>query len=503
MDDSITISVQNGALCETTQGSNILSALAAAGISVSAPCGRQGICGKCKVKLIRGIVRIAGNQVNEGEFFSACKGIAFSDIGIFLPDELSEMQIPPSVNIRKVNHAGVALDIGTTTIQAELVDLENGESLETISVINKQRQYGADVLTRIYAAQNGQLRGLFEIINHQTEEILRQYISKWNLAAIEKCAVSGNTTMLHLFCNVDPCSMGKAPFTPAFLEEKYFDGPELSLSAKKITLLPGISAFIGADIASGLAFLDILNHGEDALFIDIGTNGETALWKADKKQLLCCSTAAGPCFEGSVISCGMGAFPGAINRITFNTKELGANYFNFWPLSYATLGNIPARGICGAGLIDAIAVIKQSGAMDETGALQNKYRQSGFPIAPGIAVTQKDIRQFQMAKSAIRSGIDLICKKAELSNNAVSVYIAGAFGFFLNLKNAVSVGLFPDHFINGKISVCGGTSLFGAIKCLLDPEFLPRCHEVISHSETINLASDTAFSTAFEENMYF
>jgi uncharacterized 2Fe-2S/4Fe-4S cluster protein (DUF4445 family) len=404
---------------------------------------------------------------------------------------------------KKVLRAGIGIDIGTTTVQAQLVCLDTGETLQDFSALNDQRSFGADVMSRIYAARNGKLSELSAVINRQIEGILRQCINGWNLPGIERCTVSGNTTMLHLFCGVDPSSMGEAPYTPEFLEERHFEGRELSLSADRVTLLPGISAFVGADIVSGLAFLDIMNRGEDSLFVDIGTNGEIAVWKNSERRLFCCSTAAGPCFEGAEISCGMGAVPGAINMVSLKEKPLGAAIFKSGPLFYTTIGNERARGICGAGLIDAMAVMKKLACLDETGALADEYAKAGFPVAEGIVITQRDVRQFQLAKSAIYSGVQILCKTAGFEPvNMGTAYIAGGLGFFINIENAAETGLLPGE-LAAKTAVCGNTSLKGAVKSLTDPSFLSRCREIVCGSRTVELALDSDFAEAFANNMFF
>ena len=523
------ITVENKCAFEASQDETVLDALKRSGIAFSAPCGGRGICGKCRVALLKGTVRLAGTAetnaadteryAKPGEFFSTCMGTALSDITIELPDENNSEEnsietqesIAAKTGSGKISRAGIAIDIGTTTVQAELIDLDSEKCMETMSALNAQRSFGSDVMSRINAARKGQTRELFTAINRQTENILKYFIRKWELPGIEQCTVSGNTTMLHLFAGIDPSPMGEVPFTPVFLEERRIAGSELSLSAERITILPGISAFVGADIVSGLAFLDILNRQENSLIVDIGTNGEMALWKSKEKTILCCSTAAGPCFEGAEISCGMGALPGAINSVNVKEKPVAeGRYFDFGPLRYTTLGNIPAKGICGSGLIDAMAAMKNLGIIDETGALTDDYTEAGFPLTEGIVVSQKDIRQFQLAKSAILSGITVLCERAGIETPARldTVYIAGGLGFFINLKNAVTAGLLPPGFAEtykgkSRAAVCGNTSLKGAVKCLSDPTFLKRCREIISVCKTVELASGSDFSEAFAENMYF
>jgi len=376
--------------------------------------------------------------------------------------------------------AGAAIDIGTTTVQAQLINLNTSEILDTFSALNDQRIFGADVISRISAARSGKLNGLYSAINNQTENILKQFILKNNLYKIEKCSVSGNTTMLHLFSNTDPSPMGAAPYAPVFLKEQYLTGKELSLSAEQITLLPGISAFVGADITAGLAYIDIMNKNKNALFVDIGTNGEIAVWKESEKRLFCCSTAAGSCFEETEISCGLSA----------------------------------------ASFIDAIAEMKSKSVIDETGALADEFIQKGFPVtyldesfSGDISrarnthtkekyISQKEIRRFQLAKSAIYSGIKTLCITASLKLSEIGVtYIAGRLGTNLNLQNAALTGLLPAEIIE-KAAACGNTSLLGAAKNLTDTSFLPCCREIIAHAETVELSNNKYFAAAFTHNMY-
>jgi uncharacterized 2Fe-2S/4Fe-4S cluster protein (DUF4445 family) len=445
--------------------------------------------------------------VKPGAVFLSCRGRVLSDCSIALPDEnLVETEVLAATGGRAPRRAGAAIDIGTTTVSAALINLDTGETLETASALNAQRVFGADVMSRIGAAREGRTGELFSAVNRQIEGILRGFIEKWALSSIEQCTVSGNTTMLHLFANTDPSGMGEVPFTPVFLEERRFKGGELALSAETITLLPGISAFVGADIVSGLAALDILNGEGSSFLVDIGTNGEMALFQRELPgragRLLCCSTAAGPCFEGAEISCGMGALPGAINKISL--KDDAAGGAPGGELVISTLGKLPPRGICGAALIDAVAVMKKLNAIDESGALADQYAERGFPIAGDISIINRDVRQFQLAKSAVLSGITILCRRAGLNAGELgAVYIAGGFGFFIDKENAVTAGLLPPEFASGKTAVCGNLSLTGAVQSLTDRDFTRRCGEIAARSETVELAADPEFMEIFAENMYF
>ena len=462
---------------------SVLSALGNMGVALSAPCGGRHVCGKCKVKLIEG--QILGDTDNAGNFL-ACQGIPLSDITVELPDELIiKNEVEVSVAFSSAVRSGVALDIGTTTLSARLIDLDTGAILDTRSELNDQRVFGADVMSRINAARNGKTAELFGLIKRQTQRIL----SSFRVNEIEQLTVSGNTTMLHLFTNTDPSSMGELPFTPVFLVERNIAGAEFSLPVREVKLLPSLAAFIGSDIVAGLASLDILHGDNNALLIDIGTNGEMALFH--DRKLYCCSTAAGPAFEGAEISCGMGSIPGAINKIAWSAENSR--------LSFTTIGDAPPLGLCGCGLIDAIAIMLSTGVIDETGAMDTER----FTISEGISLINRDVRQFQLAKSAILSGIKILCKNAGVKLSEVSVvFIAGGLGFFIDQQNAVRAGLLPRVFLD-KIKVCGNLSLKGAVQYLTDPGFLMVAKAIINKSISLDLAADPAFMDEFAENMLF
>jgi uncharacterized 2Fe-2S/4Fe-4S cluster protein (DUF4445 family) len=347
-------------------------------------------------------------------------------------------------------------------------------------------------MSRTGAAQNGETGKLYALINHQIERILTRFRKRWNIQKIERLSISGNTIMLHLFLNVDPSGMAVLPFTPVFLEEKELNGEELSLSAEKVSVLPSIAAFIGGDITAGLAVLDILNTPGPSLFIDIGTNGEMALINGE--TIYCCSTAAGPAFEGAEISCGVGGIKGAVSAVELSEGSPAG-------ISITTIGNVPPVGICGSGLIDALAVMLKKQIIDETGYMEDA--QKGFYLAPGVSITGRDVRQFQLAKSAILSGIRILCKTGGLRVSEIkNVFIAGGFGFFIDRRNAVAAGIFPKEFLD-RLSVCGNLSLQGAEANLTDTDFLQRCKQITGRCSVIDLAADPSFTDEFAENMLF
>jgi uncharacterized 2Fe-2S/4Fe-4S cluster protein (DUF4445 family) len=390
--------------------------------------------------------------------------------------------------------AGTAIDIGTTTVCAKLIDLDSSFVLDTVSQLNDQRAFGADVISRISAARNGKTDELFALINGQTKRILSSFMERRDISKIEKLTVSGNTTMLHLFLNTDPSGMGQLPFTPVFLEEKELNGKDLSLPVERINVLPSISAFIGGDIIAGLAVLDIMNAPSPCLLVDIGTNGEMALVKGG--TVYCCSTAAGPAFEGAEISCGIGGIKGAISAVEADGEH---------GLSITTIGNAAPIGVCGSGLVDAVALMLKRGIIDESGYMEGSMEGSEktFYLAPGISINNRDIRQFQLAKSAILTGIMILCKNAGLAPVDIkNVFISGGLGFFINRQNAVDTGLFPKEF-TGKLSVCGNLSLQGAVECLVNKNFMDKCKDIISRAAVIDLAADRSFTGEFTGNLLF
>jgi uncharacterized 2Fe-2S/4Fe-4S cluster protein (DUF4445 family) len=279
-------------------GETILLACARAGVILSAPCGGRNRCGKCRVRLLEG--QVSGVSPDAEGWVRACRAVPLDDITIALPGNgefiCNEVTGPSLAATHAPARPAVALDIGTTTLSARLIDLDSSLVLDTISELNDQRAFGADVMSRIGAARNGKTEELYTLINRQTQRILGSFQERWGLPRIEKLSVSGNTTMMHLFLNVDPSGMGVLPFTPVFLEERELKGEALSLPVESVAVLPSIAAFIGADITAGLAVLDILDSPGPSFFVDIGTNGEMAI--AHNGTLFCCSTAAGPAFEG-------------------------------------------------------------------------------------------------------------------------------------------------------------------------------------------------------------
>ena len=466
-------------------GKNLLEVLQQAGLSIPAPCGGNGTCGKCAV------------HVN-GEKKLACTCEPRDGMEIKLPDKEAGFEViqyyqwtQPPVPDSKNEGYGLAVDIGTTTLAFELFDLCNGMRVGAFSAVNSQRAIGADVITRIQQATQGKQIQLHHYIikdiNHAVKHLLNE--AKISTDSLRRMVVAGNTTMLHLLHN-QPCdTLGVFPFTPVEIGTQVF-----SLDTTPhcvITTLPGISTFVGADITAGIVCLAGAKTDETFLLIDLGTNGEMALVKNEK--IFVTSTAAGPAFEAGNISRGIGSVAGAIAKANYDPNR---NVFD-----YETIDNAHPVGICGTGVLDITAELARHGLIDETGRFENEAES--IEVAPGIHFTQKDIREIQLAKSAVRAGIEILLETAGCNVGDIkNVYLAGGFGFRLNVKSAEVLGIFPTGLVE-KVKAVGNTALGGAAKALLSTVYLTEAEKVANRATEVSLASHPRFNDLFMEYMLF
>ncbi|MDD4120040.1 MAG: ASKHA domain-containing protein [Clostridia bacterium] len=479
-----------------SNGTNLLIGLIENGILIPAACGGKGLCGKCKVRLIEGNVT---TDILDG-YFKSCKHIVNGDMtigidilegkGLSIANNI-DYEIIPQLNF------GLAVDIGTTTIVMYLVDLSDGKIVEVISELNNQAMYGADVVNRINAAGQGQLLNLQKIIDNQINNAIK-YLSQKYKIIISKVVIAGNTTMLHLAIGVDPTSLGVFPFSPIFLEKKMLSS-KIGIDCEEIILLPSASAYIGSDVVAGIISSGMLNCKAINLFIDIGTNGEIVL--NNKGKLSACATAAGPAFEGANIEKGMGGVSHAIDHISYNKGKL----------LYTTVDLNPL-GICGSGLLDIIAILINNEIIDETGALNKSdknnpliklIRDNKLYITDEVYISQKDIREFQLAKSAIHSGIETLIDEAKLSINSIDkVFLAGGFGYYMDNDSAIKSGLLPNE-LKDKIINVGNSSGLGAIMCTNNNKYIGQCEDIAKKIDIIELSNSKKFMELFIENMSF
>lgn len=381
------------------------------------------------------------------------------------------------------NTYGVAVDIGTTTVVVSLMDLNTGRQIDCATALNPQNAHGQDVLSRIEFAKRKD-DGL-DILHKNIIDCLNQTIdtackkNRIDQETIYDITVSANTTMLHLLLGVDPSSMGRSPYQPVFTQSLHLKAAAFGLRLSpfaRLYCLPSVSSYIGADIVAGVAICRLRHTTGNVLFIDIGTNGEIVLSK--NGALYACSCAAGPALEGMNISCGMLAGSGAIEGVRFTDKEIRLE----------VIGNDKPQGLCGSGIIDAVAEIVRTGLIEKTGRLKkredaeqdskiqglarfieekNKRRTLVLDPANRIVITQADIRQVQLAKGAILSGIHALLNRLEMQMEDLDkIIISGQFGSHLRVDSLVGIGLIPPG-IKEKISYIGNSAHTGAIMCLL------------------------------------
>lgn len=457
-------------------------ALQAAGIHAPTPCGGNGKCGKCRLHAAGSLqpapdgkgmcaacqTRVTGDAIVWMQEEQPLQGIeGMGSMPVFEPDPLA-------------GEYGLAVDIGTTTLAACLVSLKEGRVIQTLGAENPQRRIAHDVIGRIQAAMEG--KGEFQkaLIENEIDRLCRGLCER---AGIDKAAIShrvytGNTAMLYLLTGRDPSSLAAAPFAADCL----FD-----LEHKGCYLPPCFGAYVGADIACALLAADLHRNHRTALLIDIGTNGEICLLHRD--HLLCCATAAGPAFEGAGISCGVSSIPGAIESMRLEGDRLCLN----------TIGGGEAVGLCGSGLIDAVAALLDLGVLDETGYLEEET----YPLAPGIALTRKDIRMVQLAKGSICAGIQSLLAEAGITAEDVeAVYIAGGFGRHMRIASALRIGLIPE-LDPEKVHVIGNAALAGAAMLLLKQSSRQELRDLLHRAECINLAEMPRFQMLYPEAMLF
>ncbi len=427
------------------------------------PCGGKGTCKKCTV-------------IVDGKNELSCQYRITSNIEVKLPKESDIYSFSGADETGEITgNMCFVLDIGTTTLAMALLSLDEKKIVKVITRTNPQRTFGADVMTRIdYCRKNG----VSELQNILINEI-NKMIDVFNVSEALKMYVSGNTTMLHLFSGVDCSSMGVAPYTPVFLDSRTVNFDKIKC-VREIVTLPSISSFVGADLVAGLNFTEMPSKGKYNLLVDLGTNAEIILYSENK--ILCTSAAAGPCFEGANISCGMSAVDGAISAYRKGKIE--------------TIGNVSPKGICGTGLVDIIALLLSDGTIDKTGFMECEECE----ISENVFVNQSDIRQYQLAKSAVYSAILSLIRNENISFDDIEkMYISGGFSDKLNIQNAVKTGLIPDE-LKDKCESINNSSLLGTVRYAFEENDLSSITE---KAEYIDLSSDKYFSDLFIENMMF
>jgi uncharacterized 2Fe-2S/4Fe-4S cluster protein (DUF4445 family) len=390
---------------------------------------------------------------------------------------------------------GLAVDVGTTTLVAELVDLNNGESIDSATENNSQIKYGMDIVSRIsFSYQNTDnlvklQDSILKTLSRMTEGLLKK--NGIPPDKVYEVILAGNTAMNHLLLGVPVNTLAVSPFHAVYhtLPEIMVEdlGFRLNPNARAY-IVPNIKSFVGGDISAGLQAIGLANRPGNHLFIDLGTNGEIVL-KTEKK-FVATSTAAGPAFEGMNISSGMLALPGAIHKVEKKGR-----------LVFHTIEGESPRGICGTGLIDLIALLLEEGKISSTGKINEGTGR--ISVTGKISITQQDVREIQLAVAAVKTGIRMILEKYYIEKESLdNVFIAGAFGNYLNIKNATRIGLLP-RVEPSKIIFIGNSSLAGARALLLSKQARSKTEVLIRKIHYISLASDPRFQEIFVDSLHF
>lgn len=549
MQQRITINLNTDS--KTTDKTTILEYCRSHGIAgIETPCGGKGTCGKCKVTVIKpyykdvlacqtkicdGMEIIVGKKESTG----TGTGTAGQDIqtasnarySIDKEDSMVVLTNGGSISEKFNEHVNrnvvlnedtlAACDIGTTTVVCYLIDKETGQIISTRSGANPQRSFGADVLSRIDAAaradDNDKANGGLQMMQTQIVSLLNGWISEMltecGRTKVSRFSVAGNTVMCHLLMGISPEKLGKAPFMPDEYFGRKFNPLDIGLeNCQTMIIFPDVSGFVGGDITAGM--METVNCNELTLYLDIGTNGEMALGKGDR--YVCCATAAGPAFEGAQIELGMPAAKGAVDKVWLEGRRI----------KYSVIGNDRPVGLCGSGLIDALVVLLKAGIIDENGTIlsgqelpilfrsyvfeveaeetaQSTELSLAVHIAPGVYITQEDIRKLQLAKGAIAAGIEVLFKEYGCTPCNIDVLtFAGGFGNYIDKASAAAIGLFPQELLD-KAKEVGNAAGNGAVSAALSQEAWERALEISGDMRYIELASYPHFNEMYVEHMNF
>jgi uncharacterized 2Fe-2S/4Fe-4S cluster protein (DUF4445 family) len=430
-----------------------------------------------------GLLRNMGRVMEESNY----------DVTVTTYKDRDLLNIEPN-NTQDFNY-GLAIDIGTTTLALELVNLNTGKTIATTTSLNSQSIRGADVVSRIsYTFKDmkklNKLRDqIREDINSMIDELLKK--TKTDPTNVYDMVVAGNTAMNHFLLGLPVDTLALAPYNSVFSCLSELSSQELGFRMNpyaKTYIAPNIKSFVGGDISAGLIASDLAHKKGIYLFIDLGTNGEIVL--KTEKEIIATSTAAGPAFEGMKISCGMLAQPGAIYKAKFTDK-----------LQTFTLGKKPAKGICGTGLIDLISIFLEQGKLSSNGRINGKQKK--IFIKDKIFISQNDIREMQLACAAIKTGIKMMIEEHHITKDELDgIYIAGAFGNYLNIKNSMKIGLLP-RIDEDKIIFIGNAALAGAKTLLISATSRSSVENLVRKIRFVSLASRPSFQKNFVESLEF
>jgi uncharacterized 2Fe-2S/4Fe-4S cluster protein (DUF4445 family) len=508
-----------------------------AGVKINRHCGGVGTCGKCRVRATGGgsflgplteteKKLLSADDIAEGVRLACCAVIRGSgDVYVIDGVELLNNRILDSISDELIANwspdaegYGIAADIGTTTVVCYLLDLDRRVKIDSFSFLNPQVAFGDDVISRIAFSASAAGGGLMRLQTVLVDEMNRALDTLAKRNGIEKTDIrevvaAGNTVMEHIFLGVSPESIGHSPYEPAFLEHAPVPANDIGLEAAPaavVKLLPNVAGYVGGDIVAGVAALGMDKQSGMKLFIDIGTNNEIVIGNRD--VMFCCATAAGPAFEGARIQYGMRASLGAIETVGLEDSGLVCG----------TIGGTPPKGLCGSGLIDAVALLLCAGVIDQRGRLQSPEECKDERFSRRISrdhkgmlrflltdpknqvyLTQKDIREVQLALGAVKAGTEIMLDSVGIGlGDLDEVLLAGAFGNNIDVRSAMTVGLLPRVRHSMVRSVYNSSGL-GACLSLASPEFYESARVTAKRMSYIELSSRKDFEKRFISNMIF
>ena len=490
---------------EVKAGVNLLTVLQNAGVSVSFPCNGNHTCGKCRVMVTGDVTPMSEQERNllgdaADKLRLACFINVLGDCNVTMPrvggnEQISMDYTADKAPLNPLYHGGygIAIDIGTTTVAGYLFRHNSKDPIAVAGEMNRQKSYGADVLSRIVYCNEHGVTPLRKIIRNQIANISRQLCEKVGIdrSQIQALCITGNTTMLHILAELEPRSLAYAPFTPKSVFGGWQDWVFWTMPQAKVYLPKCISAYVGADITCSILSSGICRQEENILLVDIGTNGEMAL--RTKDRLVCCSTAAGPAFEGAGISCGSSACTGAISSVSLIDGEI----------RYKTVDGVKPQSICGSGLIDAVACLLQQGEILPKGRFKKKEDTCVAIGNSGLTLTRNDIAQLLLAKGAIRAGMDTLMQHCNVSYDALDkIIFCGGFGSYLNPRSAELIGLIPPG-TSGKTIAIGNAAGTGASRILQSCQLEEEAMHIADMAEAVELSTDPLFKPNYVKAMTF
>lgn len=520
-------------------GTTVSDAAGKAGIDMVSTCGQKGTCGQCGVMITKGVVPDAAPQdekvfskdeLSSGYRLACCTRVT-DNLTIFLPDKTYNNrvrllpgndepaeQIMPTAGLVTASHKahplGLAIDLGTTTVACHLVDLITGKELVAVAALNPQVRHGEDIMSRLqYASSHPDSTELSALIFSKLNELMLKLTAEADVrpCQVEDVCIAANAAMIHLLLGLPIHQLVSAPYVPATCKSFDINARDLELNVAPgahVHILPSIGGFLGGDLVAMILATGIHCIDKIVLGIDVGTNTEIVLRTPGDSGLVAVSCPSGPAFEGAHISNGMRAIEGAIESVKITSAGI----------SYRTIGDAPAIGLCGSGILDIVAELYRLKWINERGRFQVNNKnivpdKSGAKILlvpeikngieKDIFFSQKDVNAFQLAKGAIRAGIDILLEVSGIQpDNIDEVLIAGTFGFYLNPTNAVSTGLIPD-IPTSRIRKVGNASVAGAKKVLLSRSARKEAQQIADQTCHVELIRHPNFNRLFASGMLF